>query len=285
MKIKPRLELDNIKFYGVEDLGILCPVCKKPDWDLVAEHGYHCICNRVQSPRRIGQSGYMHPCNVDMKNIEPAHDQKKPQINWNNLSQVYEDNYCGMEFHQLPEFIQELELEFPGRTLADFRCGFDGEALTIPMFDASGQIIGMHRRFSDGSKRTVSRSSLGLVDSKHTSDMLVVCEGFTDSATMRKMTSLRGCRIVGRASCNTGNVHIKELLTRSPQIEFVNIISDNDDPGKQGSHALYDFLLPFPRNLKIRLYYPHKDCKDVREQAKQYGVKSLTLLKLVKERK
>src|SRR5262245_17779515 len=37
-----------------------CPICKRPDWCLVAVDGSVAICPRVESPRRAGEAGWLH---------------------------------------------------------------------------------------------------------------------------------------------------------------------------------------------------------------------------------
>src|SRR5947208_3140679 len=39
---------------------IPCPVCKKPDWCLVAPDGSAAICQRVESAKKCGEAGWLH---------------------------------------------------------------------------------------------------------------------------------------------------------------------------------------------------------------------------------
>lgn len=280
-KLKPRMTLDNVKFYGVEDLNIVCPICRKTDWCVISEHGFHAICGRTYSIRKIGQSGYLHPCNIDMNNIEPSSGNVKVSINWRGLQDLYQNYYQNL--NDVPQFILDLENEFGIQNLEDFNVGYDGEALTIPAY-GNGQIVGMYRRFPDGSKRMANGSSLGLVDDLTPNPKgLIICEGFTDTIAVHKH-AYPLYRCIGRASCNTGKEYIG-LLMNQINPDNVIIIADNDKPGLDGARELFEFLKHCPKEFNLRVYRPIHGCKDIRELIQLHGNQAFMNLLLINERK
>ncbi len=40
-----------------------CPVCRRKGWCLIRRDETATICGRVESPRRCGKAGWMHPAN------------------------------------------------------------------------------------------------------------------------------------------------------------------------------------------------------------------------------
>lgn len=208
-------------------------------------------------------------------------------LDWEKLNQEYV--YCSGLLKTIP-FNVSLN------SVCDFGLGWDGLAYTFPMRNPQGQVIGIQRRFPDGTKCCVEGSSLGLflaegyygtnltgivdcrarqrpslpcsmrdsIDTCGLSDVstlpspLFICEGVSDSCSVYDL----GFHAIGRASCQGQEDMIKEYLELY-DIENVVIVADNDSPGLLGATQLQCFLNDTLRNHP-QVYLPQ--AKDVRQE-------------------
>jgi len=231
-----------------------CPICDHPDGCLYALDGSAAICSRVKegSIKTVGEGpfsgGYLHIIKSDFK-PKSVRKKRPVNINWNTLCNCYVDAYLkplnkGL-FSTLPPFPIHIT------TLYAIEMGWDGGAYTFPVRNSDDQIIGIQRRFPDGTKAMVSGSKLGIfIPRLNWSNLmnddcpLFICEGVSDLATALDM----GLYAIGRANCQTGKGYIiKFCIKKRPQ--RVVIIADNDEakirpdgsvyyPGQEGAKAL-----------------------------------------------
>jgi 5S rRNA maturation endonuclease (ribonuclease M5) len=120
--------------------------------------------------------------------------------------------------------------------LRRLQVGWDGEAATFPMCDATGRIIGIRRRFPDSKKLSVrgGREGLFMPQDLNGENPLCVCEGATDTAALLTI----GVMAVGRPSCSGGVAYLKTLCVD----RCVVIVADNDAPGLRGARQLKEQL-------------------------------------------
>lgn len=142
----------------------------------------------------------------------------------------------------------------------DFLIGWDGEAFTAPMYDADFNIIGIHRRFPDGSKCCVEGSQLGLFIpcgyKQRIQEPLFICEGLSDTVSVYDL----GFFAVGKPNCNIGDNYIVNFISQN-KIKHVVIIPDNDTVGYSGA-------------MGLKLQLQHSDYLVYSETIFQYDVRA-----------
>jgi phage/plasmid primase-like uncharacterized protein len=148
--------------------------------------------------------------------------------------------------------------------------GYDAAsgAWTFPEQDGAGRIVGIVRRFRDGSKRTMPSSRRGLTVPANWYERdtpLFIVEGQSDTITL----SLCAVSAIGRPS-NTGGVDmLAELLSSFPLARQIVVMGENDHkpdgfwPGKDGAVRIASAL---SEKLTRPVYWtlPPAGAKDVR---------------------
>jgi DNA primase len=126
------------------------------------------------------------------------------------------------------------------------------------MRDATGRVIGIRRRFPDGTKRALRRSKNGLfVPSRLTDDdWLLICEGESDTASALDL----GFNAVGRPGCLGGG----DLLEIYCRCRDVVIVADGDGPGLDGAERLATRLRLFCPDVRV-IIPPVKDLRAWRQ--------------------
>lgn len=110
------------------------------------------------------------------------------------------------------------------------------KAWSFPERDATGRVIGINRRFADGTKQRMAGGQSGLTyEPGHWSESAVECdhvflvEGGSDVASMLTM----GLSVVGRPS-NTGGVELlAELLLAVPTDRIIVVLGEHDRKSHQ----------------------------------------------------
>ncbi len=142
-----------------------------------------------------------------------------------------------------------------------FHIGFDGKAYTIPMFGPDADLIGIRRRFMDGTKRAVRGSRNGLfvpaqrIDPRHP---LFIAEGESDCIAVYQL----GFQVVGLPGAGQCKKMLAEFMTNHGFMSAV-IVADNDKAGKRGAFELSGFLCN--NGFEIRVIYPPLPHKDFRQ--------------------
>jgi len=239
-----------------------CPICGKPDWCLVAEDGSAAICSRVEtgSKKQCGEAGWLHVLSDKHRNTlqnltfsTRISNDFGTETDCSSTAKLYQSQLTENSLHQLAS-----QLNISAANLIKLSIGWDGQAHTFPMSNDFGKIIGIHRRFLDGIKASMTGSQTGLfIPAELPSEgSLLICEGLTDTAAALDL----GFAAIGRPNCNSKVDMVAEFCKGRSEII---IISDNDNAGKKGAEKLAGELLLHCPNVKV--IYPPDDVKDLRQ--------------------
>lgn len=144
----------------------------------------------------------------------------------------------------------------------------EGRYYTFPEFDARGRVIGLSRRFNDGSKKCMSGSKRGLSLPHGWRDRpgpVFVVEGPTDAAAL----TAAGLAAVGRPSNSGGVGHLGDLFHELPPDRPVIVVGENDQkpdglwPGRDGAESIARSLMAVMGRL-VPWVLPPGGAKDVR---------------------
>ena len=237
-----------------------CPVCGKLDWCLAAEDGSAAICARIEdgSVKSCGEAGWLHVLS-NRHNRHNRHRKRRFSLSLaeqpkdlGQLSQQYQQQLTDKKLKLL-----SASLNISEQSLQRLRVGWDGEAYTFPMSNAESQIIGIRRRFPDGSKVSLTGSKNGMFIPTDLSPegLFLICEGPTDTAAAIDL----GFDAVGRPNCNSKVDMTAELVKGRDVV----IVGDNDEAGRAGVDRLSDTLVLYCKNVKI--VYPPVGVKDLRD--------------------
>lgn len=239
-----------------------CPVCGKPDWCLIAPDETAAICQRIQegSVKRCGDAGWLHILierNTKFKRLNKYSSRISIDFgkrkDFSGLARQYQEQLTEEKLHQL-----SMQLKISTESLTKLNIGWDGKAYTFPMSDTKGRVIGIRRRFPNGSKVSVKGSKTGLFipDDLLCGGLLLICEGPTDTAAALDL----GFAAIGRPNCNC---LIKMTALAVKGYKEIVIIADNDTAGRTGAERLANYLSVRCRNVKI--VCPPEGTKDLRQ--------------------
>lgn len=219
-----------------------CPICDGVDNCSASTDGGAVWCGRVQqgsqrqnaggqflhllgdSQRRRDERSYEHPSH---RQKQRTAEQPKTRADFEHIALTA---YCRADAPQQRQELAAL-LGVTATALEQLRVGpwgiKDGLHWLFPERDAAGRIIGLNRRYHDGSKIAWPGSQRGLVfsDDWQTLDGPVyLVEGPSDTAALLSL----GLCVVGRPS-NTGGVeHLIALLATLPSDREVIVLGEND---------------------------------------------------------
>ena len=249
-----------------------CPVCEKPDWCLVAPDGSAAICTRVESGKRCGEAGWLHRL-AESAPTRPPTPTKKPTgapTDWPALAATFAAN---LDADHRKELAAKLALPADAPDALPL-LGFNsddsgGPCFTFPEFDAAGNVVGILRRFKDGTKKAMHGGKRGLTLPTGWRDRpgpVFVVEGPTDAAAL----TAAGLSAVGRPS-NAGGVKLLAELFRDRDADRdILIVGENDRkpdgawPGRAGALSVARGLVGALRR-SVRWALPPTDAKDVRD--------------------
>jgi hypothetical protein len=249
---------------------LVCPVCGRPDWCLVADDGTAAICPRTESAKRCGDAGWLHrlvDCPAERQRFNPWH----VPLHRESKVRVEEIAAISRRLQAMAEksgAIDRLaaQLGLSPQSLVRFGVGwsFRDNFSSWPMFDWRGWIVGLNRRFADGSKKMMAGHRAGLYmpadlpqDLSGVVGTLLITEGATDAVAALDL----GFWAVGRFSCNHGIELLVKLVSRIRPARLV-LVGDADEPGRRGVESLASVLLAYVRQLKV--VYPPQAHKDLR---------------------
>ncbi len=230
-----------------------CPICEKPDWCSVSADGAVALCQRVESPRRIGDAGWLHRLTDDPRDYrrpvrtvriapKPTPRAELPKLNDRYQASVNSD--------ELKRLANTLGLSVGSLHRLGIGWSADHKAWTFPMTDTAGQIRGIRLRRCDGFKFAVKGGRDGLflpAGIDPTDLLLLIAEGPTDAAALLDIGFVDA---IGRPSCTGGTRLIVEHVKHHRPTE-VAIVSDADAPGLRGANALAAVLVAYVPMVRV----------------------------------
>jgi len=145
------------------------------------------------------------------------------------------------------------------KTVKEFVLGWDGQRITIPILDASGDVVNLRKykphvkrqkciSYSDKSgdkkaNRSYGRGRLFPI-SNLAEDTLIICEGEMDALLLHDQGY---AALTGTAGATTWKVSWNKLFHN----KVVFICYDKDQPGRQGSQKVAENIAPYAREVRI----------------------------------
>lgn len=213
-----------------------CPVCESDSWCTYTADGNVVYCMRVQSEHACEKGGWFHFDQPLDRNRVTTPAEPPVKIDAEPLAKEFYDNeeaaWTRLELaEQLGVTAEALELLRVGT-------GWDtssGERFaSFPSRDGTGKIVGITRRYRDGSKRTFKGTSNGLFYAPNWEKfpgVVLIVEGASDVAAALSL----GICAIGRPSNVGGTTELKQLLAGKNRKAIV--LGENDEkPHKRGVH-------------------------------------------------
>jgi hypothetical protein len=224
---------------------------------MVQEDGSAAICARIsEGGKVVGDqgAGWLHKLTADTtrKKLPPKPFVPEKIPNWHLMVQQCQNNLS-----DLTPLSRELGLTV--ESLGRLNVGFFRNCYTFPMRNGQNKFVGIRMR-AKTSKFAIPGSKnalfwpLGVMPESR--EILFICEGPTDTAALLDL----GFDAIGRASCNTGMLYIKQMIENFDR--QVVIMSDKDEakfkpdgtkyyPGQEGAVKLANDLKEFARHARV----------------------------------
>lgn len=208
-----------------------CPVCGKPDWCSVSDDGEVAYCMRIESPTKKG-SGYIHYLTEQYEFQRQPERREEPasDIDWTQKARdMFNHQHAARKREETAEAIS-----VPLWTMEDLLVGIGWdqhnghEFASFPCYSAAGKVLGITRRYPNGSKRTMKGgSNTGLFLKPYwwrIPGPVFIVEGASDVAACIGASL---CAI-GRPSNLGGVEYISTLLKRRAKGREVIVVGERD---------------------------------------------------------
>lgn len=251
-----------------------CPVCGKTDWCLVDEQGTAAICQRIASDRKCNDAGYLHKLGHTRNQRMTTKTKPKPkdETDWHKAA-----TRLASVIKEQDRRIADAMLGVPVGTIEKYMpmVGFNnedihGQCWTFPMVNGAENVVGISRRYMDGSKKSIGSNGLFVPQGwrDHTGIVYIV-EGASDVLAM----SAAGLCAIGRPSNNSGIGMLIALLQDLDQSRTVVVVGERDAndyglwPGLAACHVakeLKDSFRCSRPKMKVKWALPPEGFKDCR---------------------
>ena len=271
--------------------GTPCPVCGRQSWCTVSEDGVFVRCTKAPSdkpaPAKNGDMAWIHQSGVSVQDIELVQAAKEfksvQEVTRMAMAAYCHRNACSARVKiakRLGVSVRSVE-----RLCVGYGEDRNGDRYTSwPSMNERAEIIGITRRYEDGSKKTAFGTQAGIFYSKDRSGLssapCLIVEGASDVAAAITI----GLFAIGRPS-NTGGAD----MIRRMGVDGVVLGERDFKPEKRGVYAwcpanccgcshCYPGLFgarSVSRQLGCRYVMPPDGCKDLREVLANARVKEL----------
>lgn len=257
----------------------VCPICRKPDWCLVAVDGA-AICARVQSDRPMRSGvGWLHSVGAERSQWR-AVQRSRPKRSTTEMTALAKQCWCELTNDKLKLLAFQLGVSADSLQLLRLGWSNDRHAYSFPMRDASGQVCGIRYRCElSGKKFSEVGGSEGMFYLPPAlADYLVIVEGASDAAAVM---TVGFSSVIGRSN-NVGNVEQLLSIVRGHRFNQIVIVPDNDEPGQRGADALVSEFIANQLSEPTLLHLPVglKDCRACVQQKKNARWLQSTLARL-----
>lgn len=207
---------------------------------------------------------------LNLSHIVYKNNKANLQTRWKQFAESCHDN---LQKFPLLKLGLAKELNVSMKSLDDWLVGYDGSSFTIPMFREDlleyrreRGFCGIQCRFSDGSKRCVTGSRLGLMypHDRIGDYYIFICEGFSDGISIWDL----GLQSIARPHCRYIDGIYEFFGDVLEGVETVIIIGDVDKVGIDGANNLSKLLQEW--GYESRVIIPPAG-KDIREWIKIKG--------------
>lgn len=297
----------------VKGKGVKCPICGIDHGCAIFADGSGAICLRVeqgcakdrkrQPIKAKNGMGWLHRT-TGKPSPSPGMRAAKsaPKLSRAEITALLKNHQTAVDPQKLDKFSKSIGISV--RALKAYGVGWDNRSgcWSFPMYDGERKPIGIHLRSSDGQKRCVPGSKLGLfipsdydprpipseLSGKEDDCMpwlLVLPEGLTDACAAYDM----GLVAIGRPSNVAGIPMVKDLLKSLPK-QIVVAIADKDNtkylpdgtphwPGIEGAIELAAKILADAGQARFMM--PPDGAKDIREWVKSGGERARLLAEVM----
>lgn len=235
-----------------------CPICGRDDWCGISPDGNVVRCMRSPSAKpsygRDGQSGWLHFMGDSPVPVKPRGRQHKapaPSLSIEEITRIADEAFQHPDAKAKRKALSK-ELGVSLSSLVQLRAGVGFtekgvEYATFPARDSQGRIVGITRRFKDGSKRTLKGTSNSGVfyrcdwwKAGCKRGNVYVVEGPTDTAALID----RGVAVIGRPS-NTGGITSIVAMLECHPFRTITVIGENDrKPDRVGKQQMCSTYCP-----------------------------------------
>ena len=248
-----------------------CPVCAKPDNCSVSQDGQTVWCGRVSEGAIRENNGgqYLHRLTSPL--ALPPVQFRPPRAATNSSTPVRDVTQLAVQWATHAGLQRERLASLLGVSVASLTAlgvGWHHGCWTFPERDATGTIIGINRRYPDGTKKRLHGTRAGLTYIAQwdtgTGPVFLV-EGASDTAALMDVRF----SVIGRPSNNAGVQMLAEMLRSFPADRPIVVIGERDLkpdgrwPGREGAirtaQGLADRL-----NRLIGWSFPPDEAKDAR---------------------
>lgn len=211
-----------------------CPLCQNATWCTYTTDLVHCM--RVSSDRPSKDGGWIHRLSEPLPHVDLPDKPPTPRKDAGSVAKT-----CYMNKAAAGKRVElAYALGVSRESLDDLRVGVgwdrDGiEWASFPSRGASGEIVGITRRYDNGSKKTLAGTSNAGIFCKEWwwigNGTVYIVEGASDVAALIDA----GLSALGRPSCIGGFAALTAYLKRRNPRRIV-VIGENDlKPEKRGS--------------------------------------------------
>lgn len=205
-----------------------CAICSRSSWCLRDPNGLSAICQRVESPKRCGEAGWLHRLDRPLPSFTPEYRDPVKRGDWYPQAVKYANQ---LRHDDRIALARKLGLPDDGLNCIDLLGSFDDYGAltyTFPERDGKGNIIGINKRWPDGTKKHMHGGRRGITLPNGWDDgdgPLYVVEGPTDTAAMLAA----GLKAIGRPS-NVGGVAFlgEAIKAKIDPARKIVIVGEND---------------------------------------------------------
>ena len=206
-----------------------CPICShlhtRQGWCVVDAQRGLAICPRVESPKRIGEAGWLHGAQIPTGSFVVRSALREERVDW---TQAWAQAVADCTDSDKARLAESL-----GVVVDTVDIGMVDGSWAVAMWGSDDQICGIKLRTTAGKKICVTGSRLGLIIPR-TYDRslpdLFITEGESDCI----VCSHFGFNTIGRTGCRSS---VQQIVDRSRGKNVV-IVADKDEAGQTGANAL-----------------------------------------------